>query len=124
MYKRQVLRILQDAGAPERTVFHCFSGDAELARVCNQNGWYMSFAGTVTFKNAKALQEALRVADPALVLCETDAPFLTPPLFRGRPNGPYMVNHTVRGMAQLLDAELETLCRRIWDNARTVYGQF
>ena len=119
-----VLRILRDAGAPERTVFHCFSGDAELARVCNQNGWYMSFAGTVTFKNAKALQEALRVADPALVLCETDAPFLTPHPFRGRPNAPYMVNHTVRGMAQLLDAELETLCRRIWDNARTVYGQF
>ena len=58
------------------------------------------------------------------MLCETDAPFLTPHPFRGRPNAPYMVNHTVRGMAQLLDAELETLCRRIWDTSRTVYGQF
>jgi len=119
-----VLRILDDAGAPERTVFHCFSGDAELARLCNRNGWYMSFAGTVTFKNAKALQEALRVADPALVLSETDAPFLTPHPFRGRPNAPYMVNHTVRGMAQLLEADLETVCRRIWDNSRRVYGAF
>ncbi|WP_407657276.1 TatD family hydrolase [Kocuria tytonis] len=119
-----VLRILRDAGAPERTVFHCFSGDPELAAVCNENGWYMSFAGTVTFKNAKPLQAALRVADPALVLCETDAPFLTPHPFRGRPNAPYMVNWTVRGMAQLLDADLETLCRQIWENSVAVYGEF
>ncbi|CAL8896954.1 TatD family hydrolase [Kocuria varians] len=119
-----VLRILRDEGAPERTVFHCFSGDPELAQVCNENGWYMSFAGTVTFKNAKPLQAALRVADPALVLSETDAPFLTPHPFRGRPNAPYMVNYTVRGMATLLETDLETLCRRIWDNARAVYGEF
>ena len=119
-----VLRILRDEGAPERTVFHCFSGDPELAAVCNENGWYMSFAGTVTFKNAKALQAALRVADPALVLCETDAPFLTPHPFRGRPNAPYMVNCTVRGMAGILETDLETLCRRIWDNSRAVYGEF
>lgn len=119
-----VLRVLGDAGAPERTVFHCFSGDPELARVCNENGWYMSFAGTVTFKNAKPLQAALRVADPALVLCETDAPFLTPHPFRGRPNAPYMVNYTVRGMAEQLETDLETLCGRIWDNSERVYGQF
>ncbi|MDO4919623.1 TatD family hydrolase [Kocuria sp.] len=119
-----VLRILRDEGAPERTVFHCFSGDPELARVCNENGWYMSFAGTVTFKNAKALQEALRVADPALVLCETDAPFLTPHPFRGRPNAPYMVNHTVRAMAGILDTDLDVLCRRIRENSRAVYGEF
>ncbi len=119
-----VVRILRDAGAPERTVFHCFSGDAELARLCNENGWYMSFAGTVTFKNAAPLKAALREADPGLVLCETDAPFLTPHPFRGRPNAPYMVNYTVRGMAEILDTDLEELCRRIWENSERVYGQF
>lgn len=119
-----VVRILRDAGAPERTVFHCFSGDPELARVCNENGWYMSFAGTVTFKNAAPLKAALREADPGLVLCETDAPFLTPHPFRGRPNAPYMVNYTVRGMAEILDTDLEELCRRIWENSERVYGQF
>ena len=119
-----VVRILRDAGAPDRTVFHCFSGDAELARLCNENGWYMSFAGTVTFKNATSLKAALREADPRLVLCETDAPFLTPHPFRGRPNAPYMVNYTVRGMAEILDTDLEGLCRRIWENSERVYGQF
>lgn len=119
-----VLRILKDAGAPERTVFHCFSGDPDLARICNQNGWYMSFAGTVTFKNARELKEALAIADPALILTETDAPFLTPHPFRGRPNAPYMVNYTVRGMAEILSADLETLCRQVWENSVRVYGEF
>ncbi|MFD0851518.1 TatD family hydrolase, partial [Actinomadura adrarensis] len=73
-----VLRILQEEGAPEQVVFHCFSGDAEMAKVCADRGYVMSFAGNVTFKNAEPLREALRVAPLDLVLVETDAPFLTP----------------------------------------------
>ena len=119
-----VVRVLRDAGAPERTVFHCFSGDPELARICNENGWYMSFAGTVTFKNAKSLKAALLEADRSLILTETDAPFLTPHPFRGRPNAPYMVNYTVRGMADILSADLGELCETIWANSERVYGQF
>ena len=119
-----VVSTLRSEGAPDRVVFHCFSGGADLARICNDAGWYMSFAGTVTFKNADNLREALRIADPALVLTETDAPFLTPHPFRGRPNAPYLVPYTVRGMADVLDADLATLCQSIADNTRRVYGEW
>ncbi|WP_026551451.1 TatD family hydrolase [Arthrobacter sp. H20] len=119
-----VVSTLRSEGAPERVVFHCFSGGADLARLCNEAGWYMSFAGTVTFKNADNLREALRIADPALVLTETDAPFLTPHPFRGRPNAPYLVPYTVRGMAEVLGADLATLCQSIADNTRRVYGEW
>jgi TatD DNase family protein len=73
-----VVSTVLSEGAPERVVLHCFSGDAGLARTCNENGWYMSFAGTVTFKNAANLREALAIAEPSLILAETDSPFLTP----------------------------------------------
>ncbi|WP_030156574.1 TatD family hydrolase [Streptomyces sp. NRRL S-244] len=94
-----VLRILREEGAPERTVFHCYSGDAEMARECAAAGYYMSFAGTVTFKNATPLREALAAAPQELVLVETDAPYLTPAPYRGRPNAPYLIPLTVRAMA-------------------------
>ncbi|MFJ6484330.1 MULTISPECIES: TatD family hydrolase [unclassified Streptomyces] len=94
-----VLRILREEGAPERTVFHCYSGDADMARECAAAGYYMSFAGTVTFKNAAPLREALAVAPLELVLVETDAPYLTPAPYRGRPNAPYLIPLTVRAMA-------------------------
>ena len=117
-----VLNILREVGAPSRLVFHCFSGDAELAKICNANGWYMSFSGTVTFKNAHNLREALAVADPALILVETDAPFLTPHPFRGRPNASYMLPYTVQSMGQLLDRELAGMCRLLRQNTEAVYG--
>ncbi|NKX49595.1 TatD family hydrolase, partial [Arthrobacter deserti] len=91
-----VVRILDAEGAPARVVFHCFSGGPELARICNERGWYMSFAGTATFRNSMHLREALLLADPQLVMVETDAPFLTPHPYRGRPNASYMVPYTVR----------------------------
>ncbi|MFI5984033.1 TatD family hydrolase [Streptomyces sp. NPDC051555] len=94
-----VLRVLREEGAPERTVFHCYSGDAEMARECTAAGYYMSFAGTVTFKNAAALREAVAVAPAELLLVETDAPYLTPAPYRGRPNAPYLIPLTVRAMA-------------------------
>lgn len=119
-----VVRILKDSVLPERVVFHCFSGDAQLAQICNENGWYMSFSGTVTFKNSLALQEALRLADPQLLLVETDAPFLTPHPFRGRPNASYMIPYTTRFMAQTRGAELTQFCEQISQNTGSVYGAF
>ncbi|MYU24006.1 TatD family hydrolase [Streptomyces sp. SID8352] len=94
-----VLRVLGEEGAPERTVFHCYSGDAAMAEVCARAGYYLSFAGNVTFKNAQSLRDALAVAPLDRVLVETDAPFLTPAPYRGRPNAPYLVPVTVRAMA-------------------------
>ena len=109
---------------PERTVFHCYSGGSELAEICNERGWYMSFSGTVTFKNSKGIQESLAMARPELILAETDAPFLTPHPFRGRPNASYMTNYTVRFMAAHRGEELEALCRLIRENSERVYGQW
>lgn len=118
----EVVATLIRVGAPERTVFHCFSGDAALARICNERGWYMSFAGTMTFKNAPALREALSVARPELVLVETDAPFLTPEPLRGRPNAPYLMPHTVRRLAEVQGESLEDVCKRLAANTERVYG--
>lgn len=119
-----VVRVLLEEGAPEKVVFHCFSGDASLARTCNDNGWHMSFAGTVSFKNADGLREALATAEPELVLAETDAPFLTPHPYRGRPNASYLVPYTVRSMAQVLDKDLATLCTEVAENTQHVYGSW
>jgi TatD DNase family protein len=94
-----VLSVLEDAGAPDRVVFHCFSGDAAMARHCVERGWFLSFAGTVTFKNADGLRAALAVTPLEHLLVETDAPYLTPMPYRGRPNASYLVPLTVRAMA-------------------------
>jgi TatD DNase family protein len=94
-----VLAVLEDAGPPDRVVFHCFSGDVDMARHCAERGWYLSFAGTVTFKNAAALRVALSVVPPDQLLVETDAPYLTPMPYRGRPNASYLIPLTVRAMA-------------------------
>ena len=117
-----VVRILSEEGAPDTVVFHCFSGDADLARICNTNGWYMSFAGTVTFKNASNLHDALKVADRSLMLVETDAPFLTPHPYRGRPNAPYLLPHTVRFMAASLGSDLAGFCAGLAANTVRAYG--
>ncbi|MFL4473446.1 TatD family hydrolase [Paeniglutamicibacter sp. MACA_103] len=119
-----VVRVLESEELPERVVFHCFSGDAELARICNANGWYLSFSGTVTFKNSHDLRDALSVANPELVLVETDAPFLTPHPYRGRPNASYLIPQTVRFMAESMGADLEEYCRTLAANTRRVYGDF
>ena len=117
-----VLRVLAEEGAPERTVFHCFSGDAAMARTCGDAGYYLSFAGTVTFKNAEPLREALCAAPRDRVMVETDAPYLTPAPHRGRPNAGYLVPLTVRSMARTLGADLEELCARIAATTEEVYG--
>jgi len=119
-----VVATLLRVGAPEKTVFHCFSGDAALARIAADNGWYLSFSGTVTFKNATDLREALDVAPRELLLVETDAPYLTPSPFRGRLNAPFMLPHTVRGMAAHLDTDVSELAAQISANTETVYGSW
>ncbi|WP_129659646.1 TatD family hydrolase [Rothia halotolerans] len=119
-----VVAILEEEGAPERTVFHCYSGGPELARICNERGWRMSFAGTVTFKNSRDIQASLEIARPELILAETDAPFLTPHPFRGRPNASYMTNYTVRYIAQRRGEDLAEVCRRIRENSVAVYGSW
>ncbi|GAB2468770.1 TatD family hydrolase [Promicromonospora xylanilytica] len=120
----QVIEVLLADGAPERTVFHCFSGDAEMARVCAENGWYLSFAGPVTFKANHDLRAALTAAPRQLVLLETDAPYLTPHPFRGQPNGPFAAAHTARFMAAHLEEDLRKLCADIAANSERVYGSW
>lgn len=117
-----VIRVLESEGAPEHVVFHCYSGDAEMARYCTDRGWFLSFAGTVTFKNAKALREAVAVAPLANLLVETDAPYLTPMPYRGRPNASYLVPHTVRAMAEAAGHDEDVLAQALWDNAQRVFG--
>ena len=120
----EVIETLLRLGAPEKTVFHCFSGDAAMAQIAADNGWYLSFSGTITFKKNDELREALKVIPPELVLVETDAPFLTPTPFRGRPNAPYLTPHTVRAMAEVLEVDLGDLCAQIAFNTETVYGSW
>ena len=119
-----VVQVLREEGPPERVVFHCFSGGEDLARTCNSEGWYMSFAGTVTFKNAADLRAALAIAEPGRLLVETDAPFLTPHPHRGRPNASYMVPYTVRAMAELTGRELSGLCAQLAENTLQAYGSW
>ncbi|WP_434810207.1 TatD family hydrolase [Microbacterium sp. bgisy189] len=119
-----VLETLLRVGAPERTVFHCFSGDAEMARIAGERGYWLSFAGNVTFKNAQNLRDALAVTPIERILVETDAPFLTPTPHRGRPNAPYLVPVTVRFMAAELGADLDEFCAQIASNTLAVYGAF
>jgi TatD DNase family protein len=117
-----VLAMLDEHGMPERTVLHCFSGDADFARRCLDRGAYLSFAGTVTFKNAQNLRDALRVTPQDRILVETDAPFLTPTPYRGRPNASYLVPLTVRAMAEVRGDDLEPLCTAIAANTDAAFG--
>lgn len=118
----QVIDVLLADGAPERTVFHCFSGDAAMAEIAAEHGWYLSFAGPVTYPKNDHLRAALRTVPLELVLLETDAPYLPPHPFRGQPNAPYVAAHTVRAMAEVLERPLDQVCRAVSDNTERVYG--
>ena len=117
-----VLRLVDDQGAPERVVMHCFSGDADFARACLDRGFWLSFAGTVTFKNAHGLRDALALAPRDRVLVETDAPYLTPTPHRGRPNASYLVPVTLRAMAQTRGEDLTDLCAAVEQNTFAAFG--
>ena len=117
-----VLRILAEEGPPEKVVFHCFSGDAAMAKQCAEAGYVMSFAGNVTFKNAEPLREAALAAPEDLLLPETDAPFLTPVPHRGKPNTPAMVAHTIRFLAELKRVPVAGFCEQVNATAGRLYG--
>ncbi|MCZ2830205.1 TatD family hydrolase [Modestobacter sp. VKM Ac-2986] len=118
----EVLRVLEDEGAPEHTVLHCFSGDAGFARACIDRGYVLSFAGTLTFGNAGYLREAAALTPLDQLLVETDAPFLTPAPLRGRPNAARLVPHTVRALAEVTGTGLEQLCDTLTATAERVFG--
>jgi TatD DNase family protein len=117
-----VLRVLAEEGAPERTVMHCFSGGPAMARECVERGYHLSFSGTVTFRSAGPLRDALAVTPLELLLVETDAPYLTPHPWRGAPNSPALVPLTVRAMASVLGVAVPTLCEALSANAERLYG--
>jgi TatD DNase family protein len=118
-----VVRVLLDEGPPAEVVFHCFSGGPELARTCAEHGWTMSFAGPLTFKANEALREAARLAPADLLLVETDAPFLTPVPYRGRPNGPYLVPLTVRALAEVRGQDVDAVCAALTATGERVFGR-
>jgi TatD DNase family protein len=117
-----VLRILDEEGVPDRFVMHCFSGDADFARACLDRGGWLSFAGTVTFKNAEPLRDALRFTPRDRILVETDAPYLTPTPYRGRPNASYLVPLTMRSMADTRGEDLADLCAAVDTNTNAAYN--
>jgi TatD DNase family protein len=117
-----VLECLDEEGVPDRVVMHCFSGDAAFARECLDRGAWLSFAGTVTFKNAPHLREALAIAPLDRILVETDAPFLTPMPHRGALNSPYLIPHTLAVMAQVRQMDLGELCAAIDANTSAAFG--
>jgi TatD DNase family protein len=120
----EILRVLEDEGAPEHTVFHCYSGDVDFARRCVERGYVLSFAGTVTFGNAGYLREAAALTPVEQMLVETDAPFLTPMPHRGRPNASRLVPLTVRALAEVQQVDLEELCAGLTNTAERVFGSW
>jgi TatD DNase family protein len=117
-----VLRILADEGAPDRVVFHCFSGDGEMAKRCADAGYVMSFAGNLTFSSAQNLRDAAAVAPADLVLVETDAPFLTPVPWRGKPNSPALAAYTARCLAEVKNMDVAELCDQVTATGERLYG--
>jgi TatD DNase family protein len=119
-----VLGLLEAEGPPPRVVFHCFSGDAAMAKRCAEAGYVMSFAGNVTFANAQPLRAAAVAAPPEEILVETDAPYLTPVPNRGRPNSPAMVAYTLRYLADLKGIDVPDLCDAVTATAERTFGPF
>jgi TatD DNase family protein len=117
-----VLRVLASEGAPDHVIFHCFSGDIDVALRCAERGYVLSFAGTVTFKNAQPLRDAAAVVPIDQLLVETDAPFLAPMPYRGRPNAPYLVPLTVRALAEIKGVTEAELATAVTATAARVFG--
>ncbi len=117
-----VLRILDDEGHPDRVVLHCFSGDADFARAASERGWYCSFSGVLTFKNAQDLRDAAAVVPMDRLLVETDAPFLTPAPHRGKANSPYLIPLTVRQLADVRSIDERDLCDVLYSNTEQAFG--
>ena len=119
-----ILNVLKEEGAPQKVIFHCYSGDAQMAKECIRAGYFLSYSGTVTFKNAPDLREALKITPLTNLLVETDAPFLTPAPFRGALNSPAQIARTIRFMAEVLERPVEELCHATRENALALFGDF
>ena len=119
-----VLKVLEEVGAPEKVIFHCYSGDLEMAKYCVERGYVLSFAGTVTFKNAPALREAVKNVPDELLLVETDSPFLAPTPHRGALNTPAQIANIVRFIADERDVDPEHIAKVTSDNALRLFGSF
>ena len=118
-----VLRILAEEGAPERVVFHAFSGDADMARTCVDAGYVLSIPGVISFTNAPRPARAVAAACRSTsLLVETDAPFLTPHPYRGRPNAPYLLPHTLRALAEAVDTGVDELAGAVSATGERVFG--
>ena len=117
-----VLRILAEEGAPDKVVFHCFSGDEQMAKRCADQGYVMSFAGNLTFASAQNLRDAAAVAPADLLLVETDAPFLTPVPYRGKPNSPALAAYTARRLAEVKNMDLAELCTLVTATGERIFG--
>jgi TatD DNase family protein len=118
----EVLDVLRAEGAPDVVIFHCFSSDSAMARRCVDAGWLLSLSGTASFRNARALREAVPLIPAEQLLVETDAPYLTPHPYRGAANEPYCLPYTVRAIAELVGRPSEELAEITTSNARRVYG--
>jgi TatD DNase family protein len=118
----EVLDVLRAEGAPDTVIFHCFSSGEALARACVDAGWLVSLSGTVSFRNARELRDAVPLVPATQLLVETDAPFLTPHPYRGAPNEPYCLPYTVRALSELIDRPADELAEITTANARRVYG--
>jgi TatD DNase family protein len=121
---RAVLDLLIAEGAPEKTIFHCYSGDAVMAKECIANNYILSFAGTVTFKNAVNLREAVVLVPIEQLLVETDSPFLSPMPNRGALNTPAQIPNTLRVIADLRGESVDYLAQAISENAERIFGTF
>lgn len=119
-----VLSVLLEVGAPEQTIFHCFSGDFEMAKICIERGYILSFAGTVTFKNAPQLREAVKIVPADQLLVETDSPFLAPSPHRGALNTPAQIANIVRAMADERNVSDAELAITLSNNAERIFGSF
>jgi TatD DNase family protein len=119
-----VLSVLIEVGAPEKVIFHCFSGDVAMAKTCIERGYVLSFAGTLTFKNAPALREAVKLVPIDQLLVETDSPFLSPMPHRGALNTPAQIANIVRAMAVERDEDLGELATALGNNAERLFGSF
>jgi TatD DNase family protein len=119
-----VISILLEEGAPEQVIFHCFSGDAAMAQICADHGWYCSFAGPVTYKANAHLREAAELLPQELVLVETDAPYLAPEPNRGKANASTLMPFTVRVLAEVRGEDVDVLCQALTDNALRALGHW
>jgi TatD DNase family protein len=116
--ERETLDVL--AGFDGGVVLHCFSSP-EILDIALERGYYVSFAGNVTYRNASALRVAATTVPADRILAETDSPYLSPQPRRGRPNEPANVVHTLSTLAQARREAVEDLERAIEANAAAVF---